>query len=106
MTIENMMSATRFRKYRLKIIVLGKILRINLFNGSKLALTSLNHPANKLIFNKREWVIRNRTQYHRAIIASLIHCTTTGYNIDYMEYSNFYHKKLKFSAQKSKKKNS
>ena len=38
MTIENMISATRFRKYRLKIVVLGKILGINLFNGSKLAL--------------------------------------------------------------------
>ena len=29
--------------------------------------------------------------------------TATGYNGEYMEYSLFYHKKLKFSAQRSKK---
>ena len=36
----------------------------------------------------------NRTQYHRAIMASVIRRTTSGYISEYMEYSIIYHKKI------------
>ena len=44
-----------------------------------------------------------RTRFHRAIVESHIRCTPTSYDSQYIEYSIIYHKKLKFSTQRSKK---
>ena len=44
-----------------------------------------------------------RTQYHRDIDGIYIRCTTTAYDGEYMEYSIFYHKNLKFLHKEAKK---
>ena len=44
-----------------------------------------------------------RTRYHRAIIGNLIRRTTTTDNSEYMEYSIFYHKKIKIVCTKKQK---